>query len=287
MRSRLCFPSSIAQPVVPSSVFSVAVAVLLLLPQRGVAQLRVDAAAGWCEQQDFNTALENIIAAGSRFERVVRFVQAGIASSGRPLETRVYPYAVWGPSKLIWYVRDVDYYQTLEWYAEGDERYEDGTCVDPVAALGHELFHAYQRLKDSVDICLASEINYVNMCEIQATAFENALRAQRGLCVRPTYDEYPLPTWALAGGRPCSERERGQMCPEYRSLCSTEPICCCNIRGLYPLRDSRGWHSCVRDRMFISECNLYHDTPDGISSSVNATPCGSQFADKPSCPWPE
>jgi hypothetical protein len=173
---------------------------------------------------------------------------------------------------------DEDHHQDIKWNPPAGRRFKSGhVCVDPVAALLHELYHAWENqsgmLKNNRETVLA-ENNYIPLSELNATKFENLYRRlhRPRLCPRVFYGALALP--AAATVLPCA-KALSESCSDIAGGC---PRCCCWIWGL--VKKNGAWYACVKDHVTVRDCD--NGLSRGFSASSHPSPCS--FPGVPQCP---
>ena len=148
----------------------------------------------------------------------------------------------------------------------------DGVCVDPIAALLHELYHAFENQNGTLQANREdTSVNGIKKSELNAVNVENLYRRLHGLCPRTQYGAKKLPAQDLIGA--CPNQMLSMPCPTPVSPC---PRCCCWVYNL----DGKGG-ACIVDDLTLAECQAYN-SPGSVSAGCYSTPCN--FPGTKTCP---
>jgi hypothetical protein len=147
-----------------------------------------------------------------------------------------------------------------------DGRYDDGVCLDSIAALVHELMHAYESQNGTIDRSWETlSSSFIKTSEIHAVQAENAYREANRLCPRTTYDKKAIPAWA-ASMRECTLGP--ETCTPRVGLCEDSMVCC----WVYNLDDHGG--ACLKE-ISREECDFFkiNSAHPGVNSKGHEFPC--------------
>src|SRR5438034_2368593 len=158
-------------------------------PGRFIIEVRRSERA--CFEQDVNNALNTISNATPELGAMIR-----------DLVTSTNEHVIWlfnGKTISSWFpphkIHTVNFNPWLH------ERFPtSGVCIDPVAALAHDLRHAYE---NQTGVLLKNRTNFVEgiaISELNAVKAENSYRQSKGLCPRTAYDPYFLPAAYMPSG---------------------------------------------------------------------------------------
>jgi hypothetical protein len=171
---------------------------------------------------------------------------------------------------------DDDHTQEILYNPRLNVRFDDGVCLDPIAGLLHELYHAWENERGDLQknrAIITEDTNYIKLSELNAVKAENVYRRRHGLCPRVTYDGRPLPKKDIIGA--CQD-PKSVVCPPPKSAC---PRCCCWIAGL--VKDTSGAGGCIKDNTTPKACGSYSQ-PGKVSPACYPSPCN--FPRTPLCP---
>jgi len=166
-----------------------------------------------------------------------------------------------------------DRHADIDYNPRYNTKFSDGVCVDSVAGLLHELYHAWENQSGVLEknrLIKDESTNFIPLSELNAVNTENLYRRVRGLCPRVSYSGKALPPRDIYGE--CSNPESAP-CPPAASACHR---CCCWIYNL----DGKG-NACIIDNIPPDECYSYN-SPGAVSAGCYNTPCN--FPGVKTCP---
>ncbi len=219
-----------------------------------------------CFSQDVNDALAAIRKTDPVFDEMITFLQAsGVRHTIKQTD---------GITTSDGFH---DGHQEIQYNPRLNKKFSDGVCVDPIAALLHELYHALQNQTgdlEKIREIKTADTNYIRLSEINAVNAENMYRRLHGLCPRVSYGGIPLPKNDIVGA--CSDPV-SVPCPAPKSNCQR---CCCWVFGLVTTPAALCC-ACIKDNITPSACYAYNQ-PGKVSAGCYGTPCN--FPGTQTCP---
>lgn len=241
-------------------------ALVLLSPFRSPGYLQILAADDSGENACFNQEVINALNA-------IREVDPELAAMVDMLEQSPIVHKIKQTRCMTWSDGDnPDHHQEIFFNPRENHKLSDGVCADPIAALVHELYHAFDNQNGTLQAHRAHMSyteNFIKESEYLATKQENVYRRAKGLCIRTAYGGVSLPSADIAGACP---DQKNVTCTKPAGIC---PRCCCWIYGLTPTGEA-----CIIDDLTLSEC--YSFRKPNVSPGCYSTPC--DFPANKTCP---